>query len=186
MEDHPSIEELRKLAELNLCDKCKPVYSSLIEPGVVQITRSYFNDWKNIEWRITSMVMKLEGVYKTGQIIIVLEPKEAKKYNHEVDYEKFKKIERYGFKEKINYLKKKGILKEHSYKLLDLVRARRNKIHKPFSQFSGTDFIAFSCGAHIVDNIWLSLFGKFNEKMNKQLLIGAEKQAKVYYSKIKN
>ncbi|MGI0057121.1 MAG: hypothetical protein ACREAK_07075 [Nitrosarchaeum sp.] len=186
MVDHPSIEKLRNIAELNLCEKCIPVYSSIIAPGVVELTRTYFNDWKDIEWRITSMVMKLEGVYKTGLNIITLDYEESKKYNDEIDYKKFKKIEMDSFKKKIEYLKEKGILQKYSYKLLDVVRVRRNKIHKPFVPFTGSDFIAFSYGAHIVQNIWLSVFGKFDDEMNKKLLKGAEKQAKLYYSKITN
>jgi hypothetical protein len=94
MVEHSKIEQLRELAELNLCNNCKPVYTSMIEPGIIELVRSYFNDWKDIERRITNLVMKFEGVYKTDLIVHAIKSKENKKYNY-VDYEKFKKIERW-------------------------------------------------------------------------------------------
>lgn len=183
MTEHPKIEQLRLQAKLSLCDKCKPVYTSMIEPEIIELVRSYFNDWKDIELRITNLVMKFEGVYKTDLIVNTIKSKENKKYNY-VDYEKFKKIEREGFEDKIKCLKKKGILQKHSYKLLDLVRLRRNKIHKPSESFVTSDFVAFSYGAHITHNIWLSIFGKFDESISKRLQEGAEKQAELYCSLI--
>jgi hypothetical protein len=181
--EHPKIEQLRELAKLNLCDKCKPVYTSMIEPGIIGIVKSYFDDWKSIELHITKIIMKLENVYKTDLITTSISYKENKKYNY-VDYEKFNKIERWNFANKIKYLKERAILQKHSYALLDLVRLRRNKIHKHSESFITSDFVAFSYGAHITHNIWLSVFGKFDQSFSKRLQEGAEKQAELYCSLI--
>lgn len=187
MLEHPKIEQLRELAELNLCDNCKTVYSSLIQPNIVELARSYFNDWKNIEWRINTIVRHLEGVYKDtdkGILIAFDSDEELEKYKDEINVEKFRYIERKGFKWKINHLKEKNILQESTYKFLEDVRTRRNKIHVPFKDFTADDFIAFSYGAQIVWCIWISIFGKFNEDKSKQFLKDAEKQAELYYSSI--
>ncbi len=185
--EHPKIARLRELAELNLCDNCKSVYSSLIQPGVIELARSYFNDWKNIEWQINTMVRRLEGVYKNTEKAIVIavdSDEELEKYKDDIDIEKFKQIDRKSFKWKINRLKEKNVLHESSYKLLDDVRYRRNKIHQPFKDFTAVDFIAFSYGAHIVGSLWTSIFGKINEDISKRWQEDAEKQAELYYSSI--
>ncbi len=124
-----TLENLSRDAELNLCDRCKPVYRSLIEPGVRELIITRFDDWRETESAITQMVMKHRGVFKTDVWVISL-GEWNDEYKSDVDRDQFLKIKKWSFQGKIDYLKKHGILPEVCYRLIDLARDRRNNLHE--------------------------------------------------------
>jgi len=185
MPEPKTLKQLRDLAELNLCDRCKPVYSSLIEPNIKSIIDGYFHYWKDMEWRVTVMVMKLENVFKTSRVYLNLEPSDAKRFSDEVDYELWKKINKWKLERKLDYLHKNKILGTSSYKLLETLRKKRNKkIHQPYNDFVEQDLTEFMYGAHVVQNIWLTMTAGFEPHIVENIQKGAENLAEIYYDLI--
>lgn len=58
-----TIKDLRKLAELNFCDRCFQEYKALIEPTIEGWLLVPLADWRQIDSEITQMVMKNEKVF---------------------------------------------------------------------------------------------------------------------------
>ena len=85
------IQRLRSLAELNFCKRCFELYKALIEGSIKTLLTKPLNDWAWIEYQITQMVMKTEGVFKTNEIIIP-DRNEVEKYADQIDVKKFREI----------------------------------------------------------------------------------------------
>ncbi len=187
MSEPKTLKQLRDIADLNLCEKCIPVYEKIIEPNIKPMIGGYFYYWKDMEWRVTVLVMQLEGVFKKkGSILIDFESsEEAKRYSDEIDPERWNEINRFNFERKLKYLYKKGILGKSSYNLLETLRKNRNKkMHRPYKDFGESDMIEFSYGAHIVQNIWLTIFAISDSDIIENMRKSAEKQAEVYLAEI--
>lgn len=185
MPEPKTLKQLRDIAELNLCDKCKPVYIQLIEPNIKSTIEGYFYYWKDMEWRVTVMIMKQENVFKKSMVLFNLELNDAKKYSDEVDYDLWRKINNWKLERKLDYLYKNKTLGKSSYKLLETLRKKRNKkIHEPFNDFIEQDLIEFSYGAHVIQNIWLTIFAGFEPKVVENMRNSAEKLSEMYYEMI--
>ena len=104
------IEDLRKKAELNFCERCFQEYKAMIEPTIQGLLLVPLADWRQIESEITQMVMKNEGIFKSKSIIISLGVDE-KENSEVVDVQAFVKIKRWSFSHKIKYLHKNGSFK---------------------------------------------------------------------------
>jgi hypothetical protein len=123
------IRKLRYLAKSNFCEKCYPkgqIENLLSEPLV---------DWKETEINIDKMWIKAKGFYKVINSTIFSPDKDA-----------FQKAKETKLHEKLKFLKDKGMLYEDTYKFLDQVSKRRNKIHPQYSEknyFSGQDYLLF-------------------------------------------
>lgn len=180
------IQDLRRFAELNLCEPCFQKYKALIEPNIKALLSKPLNDWVWVEDQITQMVMKSEGVFKTEEIIIPAKGEEEK-FANQIDVKKFREINSWGFKRKIDYLHKKGILQEPSYKLLNKAREARNKIHgEPFlTELTEQDYALFSMANTVVSQIWRVILFKQNTELDSILMSNAEKVAELFLSKIK-
>lgn len=177
-----TIEGLRKLAELNFDPECYKKYLCLIEPGIKSIMENYFSGWKDLESFVTQMVMKHKGIFKTEFIVISLDSEDEEQY---VDVEAFNKIKNWKFKHKINYLHKNGLLGDSSYKLLDLLREKRNKIHEPNVNFSEQDLAEFSYASSIIHQILIPMVTRNSQNQNLDFMrINAEKAAEYFLSKI--
>ena len=177
-----SIEFIRKVAELHLCPDCFEKYKRIIEPSLRVWRASPLGVWNQTEWMIESILMKLEGAYKDEKTIIVGNRKEMKN-SPEVNSEAYSRIENKwpSFKRRIDYLKKKGVLSKNTYKILDIARKRRNKIHDVFD-FRGIkeeDYKLFESVSPIVENLFMAiLLYPDREDMFKLLFSNAEMWAK--------
>jgi len=177
-----TIEGLRKMAELNFDPECYKKYLALIEPGIKSMFENYFSGWKSLESTINQMVMKHKGIFKTDLIVISIDSKADEQY---VDVEAFNKIKNWSFKQKIDYLHKNGILGDSSYKLLDLLRKKRNKIHEPGVNFSEQELAEFSYAHSIVYFILIPMVSRNPQKRNLDFMKeNTEKSAEYFLSKI--
>jgi len=179
-----TIQDLRKLAELNLCSDCFLKYKALIEPNVKQWLFKPLSDWRTVESYVTQMVMKIKGVFKGELIFISLDEGDDEKYADEVDAKAFRKIKKWSFKRKIDFLHKNGILQDSSHRFLDKVREVRNTIHDEFVELSEKDLTLFYMASAITSQIYMATM--YSPKMNisPNLISNAEKIAEQLLLKI--
>ena len=180
-----SLKNLRKIAELNLCENCYEKYKAILEPTMKKWLLNPLSDWRNVESNITQMVMKLKGVFKTDLIFMSLDEDSNEKYANEVDVKTFQEIKhRWGFKKKIKYLKDKGVLQDSSYNFLYKVSDIRNKIHELFDGFSEQDLNLFRWADAITSQIYYATMFKWGENTSSNTKANAEKVAEQMLSKI--
>lgn len=162
-----SIEELREFAKLNMEEKCFQKYLHLIEPNIKQIIRNYFGGWNSIEFEIIQILMRVNGVYLTSTSVIFDDGDDRNKFKDLVNLEKYKKYEKLSFKRKIDLLLKKKIIGKNTYKLLDFLRKKRNKIHKFDGYLSDEDRRWFAVGFSVIADIYYGIANS-NRKFNQQ------------------
>ncbi|MBI1829666.1 MAG: hypothetical protein HY222_02240 [Thaumarchaeota archaeon] len=179
-ENIPGIEDIRQIAKLNLSDDCYKAYEMFIEPNIRSVIKNYLRNWQDVESVINRMVMIHKKIYKTDLQFISLSPDAIEKYNDQVDVDGFIKV-KFGmsFKNKIDYLKNVGILRWHSYHLLDMLNKRRNKIHELGAIFTQQDLNIFSGAYSVVFYILTTLGNKAtNPEINQQTRENTEKWAR--------
>jgi hypothetical protein len=162
-----TIEDIRKLAELNMTPECYKTYLTVIEPNIKAIIPNYLKDWQNVEGYVTMIVMRHMGIFKTSFSFISIDNDAEERYGDQIDVTKFRKIKKWTFKQKIEYLSKEGILKEHSYKLLDKLREKRNNIHEMGAVFSERELQEFSMAHSVIFYIHLTQQPISQEKQNE-------------------
>lgn len=162
-----TIEDIRKLAELNMTPECYKTYLAIIEPNIKAIIPNYFKDWQNVEGYVTMIVMRHMGIFKTSFSFISIDDDAEEKYGDQLDVTKFRKIKKWTFKQKIEYLNKEGILKDNSYKLLDKLREKRNRIHEMDAVFSEKELHEFSMAHSVIFYIQLTQQPISIEEQNK-------------------
>jgi len=172
-----SIEELRGFAKLNMDEKCFKIYLQLIEPNIKQIIRNYFGGWNLIESYITQIIMRVNGVYKTSTSVIFDVGDDRNKFLDLVDLKKYKKFEKFTFKRKINFLLKNKTIGENTYKLLDLLREKRNKIHDYDGYISDEDRRGFAVGVSVLSGVYFSISRSNLEPKQNGLRENTEKMA---------
>ncbi len=151
-----TIEDIRKLAESNMTPECYKTYLAIIEPNIKAIIPNYLKDWQNVEGYITMIVMRHMGIFKTSFSFISIDDDAEEIHGDQLNVTEFRKIKKWTFKQKIEYLNKEGILKENSYKLLDKLREKRNRIHEMDAVFSEKDLQEFSMAHSIIFYIHLT------------------------------
>lgn len=144
-----SLEQLSRSAELNFCEKCFRVYKALIEPSIKLMLFKPMAQWREVESYVTQMLAKAMGVVKGDLGIISLGEFVDKRTDEElanrfdVDPKAFRKIEKWGFKSTVKYLKDKGVPQKHSHSFLYMISDIRNRIHTAFDEFSEKDLEVF-------------------------------------------
>lgn len=178
-----SVKRLRKIAELNLCEKCYIKYREIIEPTVKIFVAEPLGAWGRMEHDVTQMVRKLEGVFKvealTDTILVSIgdDEKLPEHLSGKVDLEAFRGIGKWGFERKIKCLRKHGILKEHSYNLIDKARRIRNKLHHYDYKFTEQELTLISQAAAIVSRLHWAVMYPLNEDTVEATTNNAEKTA---------
>ena len=177
--DMKTIEYLRSLAELNLCENCFQKYKTLIEPSIKGYLSQPLSDWRQAESQITQIVMKTKGIFKGSTWVLSFNKGEEEKAADYIDVKTFRKIEKMTFKDKIDCLQKNGILQDCSYRLLDKAREARNKIHvEPnLVELSKEDYALFSKARWITSQIWWSIWFGWEEEMIANIKSNTEKVA---------
>ena len=171
------IERLRKFAELNLCKDCYQKYLALIEPSIKRFVFKPLADWRNVESLVTQMVMIHKGVFKSDVVYISLGENAEEKYADKVDVKTFRKVQKWGFKEKIKYLHEHGILQDSSYNLLYRVSGIRNRIHDWLEEFSEQDLALFGWASAITSQIHSATTIKWPTEISANMKSNAEKTA---------
>lgn len=182
-----TIEHLRKLAELNLCDNCFQKYKAFLEPTIQSTIQSLLlrplADWIETESEITQMVMKNKGIFKGEIIVISLGNEESEVADMVNDVKAFRKIKKWRIKDKIDYLHDTGILQDSSYELLDKAREARNRLHDLIA-FSEQDYALFRLAYIITNQIWNATMTEQKE-ISIGLKTDAERKAKQWLEKLK-
>lgn len=137
-----------------------------------------------MESNITQMVMIHQGVFKTD-IIFISTGKWDDKIHEDVDKDLFYKIKKWGFKRKIDYLKKMLILPESCYTLIDKARERRNLIHEDplVFEFTDNDLELFSQAYAVSDNLLQAMRTKFPEDVKQGMIYRCETSSQRYLTK---
>jgi len=185
------VDDLRKMAELNLCKKCYQAYIHLLEPSIaVEIKSLRFSplsDLRATESNITFMVMKHKGVFKGGNVFIDIPEESYDMVSNEVDIGAYRRIKRRKFKHKIDYLHKQGILGENTHKLLEKIRLIRNPtIHDAYQDFTEQDLALFRWSYHITSQLFLSMRFGSPEELVGNIRVNAEKQSEKLLSWIES
>jgi len=169
-------EKLKKSAERNFCEKCYQKYLALIHSEVEYLLSEPISDWRLVEANINGMVMKAKGFYKKTNSTVITPDTEA--FNEEM------RKERWGFKRKIDFLQKQGIIKESLHGFLDRINKIRNRVHKERTEFSKQDYVLFREAKALTDAIlWFILFDLKDDRW-KNVLANVEKRAKQVLSKL--
>lgn len=174
-----TIEYLGKIAELNLCQICFQKYKAIIEPSIKHYLSQPLSDFRQAESQITQIVMKTRGVFKGNIWILSFNKGEEEKVAEYIDVNAFRKIEKMGFKDKIDYLHKNGILQGSSYIILDKAREARNKIHAEpiLAEISEEDYTLFSMANWITSQIWSAMRFDWDEEITANINSNTEKVA---------
>ena len=181
-----TVKHIRKLAELNLCNRCFQVYKQLLEPNIQSAILSLRSvplaDWIQTELEITQIIMKNKGIFK-GDIIVISLGKNEDEATDIVDVKAFKEIKKWAFKRKIDYLHNTGVLQNSSYELLNKARKTRNRLHDLIA-FTEQDYILFRLTYIITNQIWNATI--VNQKdISVWLKTDAEEKAKQWLEKLK-
>ena len=160
-----SLKDLRSLAELNLGEDCYKTYLAIIEPNIKSMVLNTLEDWRMTESNVTQMVMKSRGVYKGEYVFIQLGDDASEKFPEEVDADLFNEIKMWGFKRKISYLKKEGIIPTSVYAFLANTAEIRNRLHNPSigPMFSEEDLLIFQYANSLTDQVHLVYMGRIGD-----------------------
>jgi hypothetical protein len=180
-----TIERLREIAELNLCKDCFWKYKAVIEPSIKGYLSQPLSDFRQAESRITQMVMKTEGVFKGKTWVLSFNKGEEEEVAKYIDVKGFRKIERWRFKDKIDYLHRKGILQDSCHKLLDKAREARNKIHaEPIvAELSEEDYTLFLMAHWVAIQMWSTMNFDWKEEIIANIKSNTEKIAEQWLSR---
>jgi len=175
-----SLGRLRKVAKLNLCEKCYKTYLRVIEPSVGKFLFEPLSDFGEIQSYITQMVMKHKGVFKENGLVLLSLDRDEKlpeEISGKIDLEAYWKIEFWKFKDKIDYLQKHEILKDFSYELIDEARKIRNILHKYEYKFTEQGLWLISQTKSVTSLINQAVMWTSDKEWATRLLNAAEKRA---------
>jgi len=79
-----TIEDIRKLAELNLTPECYKIYLQIIEPNVKSLIPDYLRDWQNVESFVNMTVMRQMGIFKTNLTFLSIDDVAEEKYGDQL------------------------------------------------------------------------------------------------------
>jgi hypothetical protein len=160
-----SSEKLKKLAELNFCEDCYLKYLALIHPEIEYLLSEPIFDWRQTEHNIDVLWIKAKGLYdvKKSPMFSPLE--------NAFQIAKGEKL--WG---KLKFLRENGIINNFTYRFLDKVSKRRNKIHS-LSKFSKQDYTLFREAKALTDTVMLPIIFDLKDPWKKQL-DNVEKRAK--------
>lgn len=166
-----TLEQLRRDAELNLCDKCYKKYLAFIEPNIKVLIESRLHEWRFTETNITTMVLWHRDAFKTDTWAEVARNEEWGDLHHEImDKEAFDKTRKMTYGQKIDYLKKKHVIPDACYQLFKEAGNRRNLIHESpmIYNFPEEDlnlfYISYSISSTLIQMIRFNLPEEIKER----------------------
>jgi hypothetical protein len=174
-----TLQQLRKLAELNFCSDCFQKYIALIEPTIKEWVSKPLSDWREAETWITQLTMRAKGAFKRNdEGILSLNEDEFEAYPDLVDAKKYRKVKKWNLKRKLDYLHKQGVLGDCSYKFLDAIRKIRNRtIHEELTEFSDQDLAMFHMANVIASQLFFIDLPTLPEDIISNIKVNVEKTA---------
>ena len=127
-----TLDNLRKHAELNLCQKCYPVYLATLEPTIKAMLKEYLHDWQGIEVLVRGLMLEHMGAFKDHKMFLLDFDDKSEDLGNYLElevYKEFKRTYRW-FPSRIAYLRDNGVIGDSLYLLLGKLNSRRNRIHK--------------------------------------------------------
>jgi len=181
-----SLEILRSVAKLNLCERCFQIYLTLIEPTAKEFLLVPLSDWGEIESNISWMALKSKGVFKKEKTLVLEldEDESGEGLSEVVDVEALREIQKMGVMKKASYLHKQGILKASSFKLLIKLSKIRNKLHKYAYRFTEKEFELFSHAKPLFTSLGFAVLWTRDQNRLNQIIEGVDKQAEKLISQI--
>jgi hypothetical protein len=175
-----TIDGLRKLAELNLCPKCFQKYKMLIEPTVSNYLIAPLQEWRRAEMYITQVTMRMAGAYTSDISVIpsTTDSEDMGDFSNLVNEKTYRKVKRWSFKNKIDYLYEKGFLDEASYSFLIHAKNIRNRIHDEFAQFSKNDLMMLERAQVLASQFFYVTITSNDAKISESIKENAELIAK--------
>jgi len=139
------LEALRKSAELNLCQKCYPVYLHQLEPFIEEQITAYFYDWQGIESYVRGLALWHLDAFKTHLFVNDFDEYEPQEVMEFLDIDKFLAFRnKYrGIRSRMEYLHNEKIIGDNFFALLIELAKRRNKIHRVNTNLSESTRAAF-------------------------------------------
>ena len=182
-----TLDQLRKLAELNMDKKHYDIYCHMIEPNIKSMLKDYLKGWQDLETLVTRIVLRVKGAYKGITELIISDGDDPRKYGKYLEILVYKQVKKMKFGQKITFLHEKGVIGDSMYKLLDFLRKRRNKIHSVQHTFSEIEREAFSLANSIIGWIYAvnSDSGLSNMQEKNKILQMCEVQSSELLSKLK-
>ena len=168
------VEQLRKTAELNLCEDCYKKYTMLLEPQIKKWLSKPIGDWRQVETDVNMMVIKAKGFYKQGDST-----------TFSPDDRAFGEVEKEKLWEKMKFLKETGILGDNSHKFLDKVSKIRNKVIHHQEGFSERDYNLFRHAKELTNAMVMPILFDLEDDVHQRLLASLENHAKQLLSKLK-
>ena len=165
-------EKLRKLAKLNFCEKCYSKYLVLFQGEIEHLLSEPITDWRQAELNIDFMWIKTKNLYDVVNSTVFHPHKNA-----------FQKAKNEKLWKKLKFLKKEGVLPVYSYKLLDKVSKRRNKIHPP-DKFSKQDYVMFREVKTLTDTMHILISRDLKDELWQSSLDYVENRAKHLLEKL--
>lgn len=149
-----TLDSLGKNAELNLCERCQPVYRAVIEPTVKAMLDEFFFDWQGVETHVRFILAKTLGAFKKRPYLLDIgkeEPLEG--LADSIDIKLYDKIRRKWFSTMVDDLKHLGIIGPNLHALLLETAKRRNKVHRYMTPIPESDRVLFYWVNQFVWNI---------------------------------
>jgi len=149
-------EKLKKMAELNFCEDCYRKYLDLIYGEIEYLLSEPLSDWRQTEHNIDVFWIKAKGLY------------DIKSSMFSPNENAFQKAKDEKLWKKLKFLRDNGIINNYTYKFLDEVSKRRNKIHS-LSKFSKEDYILFREAKALTDIMHPIIIFDLKDPWKKQL-----------------
>jgi hypothetical protein len=156
-------EKLKKLAELNFCEDCYSKYLALIHPELEHILSEPISDWRQTEHNIDVLWIKAKGLYDVNKSPMFSPHEDA-----------FQKAENEKLWVKLKFLRDNEILSNFTYKFLDKVSKKRNKIHS-LDKFSEQDYLLFRATKALTDAMITPIIFDLKDDIWKKQLDNNEK-----------
>lgn len=160
-----SSEKLKKLAEINFCEDCYNKYLLLIQGEIEYLLSEPIADWRQTEHNIDVLWIKAKRLY------------DLKSSMFHPNANAFQKAKEEKLWKKLKFLRANGIINNFTYKFLDKVSTKRNKIHS-LSKLSKEDYILFREANAITSIMNPIIIFDLKEPWHKQQLDYVENRAK--------
>lgn len=140
-----TLDELKLIAEMNLCDNCRKLYAALIEPTVKAMVSEFFHDWQGVEANVRFILAYNSGAFKKRPYPFDIGKEESlEPFAADIDLEVYNGIRELKFSEMVYELQLRGIIKENLHGLLMEIARRRNKLDRHKVAIPEIDRILFS------------------------------------------
>lgn len=97
-----TLDQLRRLVELNMDKKHYEVYLQLIEPNIKSILKDYLKGWQDLETLVTRITLRAKGAYKNNTEVILSDNDDTSKYSDYLEASIYNQVKIMKFKKKLN------------------------------------------------------------------------------------